>query len=369
MSKVIRVGIAGYGRSGCGIHANWLKNDTDKYKVVAVADNIAERREDAKKDFDCEVYEDYKQLLENAKIDLFVNATPSRFHLEASKAALGKGINTLGEKPSAPTVKDYDELVGIAKANKAIFYPFQNSRFYPFFIKMQEIIKSGVLGDIVYIRSNWSGFARRWDWQTMQSELAGNLWNTGPHPVDQAVVLFGEEYPNVFCKMYANHFPFEGDAENFCLLVLTGENNPTVEVCISSVQAYPQGDMYNISGTLGGLTGGPSGLKWKYYIPEEAPKHEQWKPWSLNRQYCGEQLPWHNESWEYDDKNSNATGFSTMVRSLYANLYEVLANGAEPKIKLEQVRRQIYIMEEAHKQNPLPQKASKCIYTNPVVQK
>ena len=40
--------------------------------------------------------------------------------------------------------------------------------------------------------ANWSGFGRRWDWQTLQSECGGNLFNTGPHPVDQAVVLFGE---------------------------------------------------------------------------------------------------------------------------------------------------------------------------------
>ncbi len=368
MSKLIRVGIGGQGRSGWGIHANWLKNDREKFQVVAVADSFEERRKDAKELFGCETYADYKEMLEKAQIDLFVNATPSPFHLEASTMALSKGINTLSEKPSAPTVKDFDMLVNLAKEKKAVFYPFQNSRFYPFFIKMQEIIKSGVLGDIVYIRSNWSGFSRRWDWQTMQDNLAGNLWNTGPHPVDQAVVLFGEEYPDIFCKMYANHFPFEGDAENFCLLVLTGKSNPTVEVCISSLQAYPQGDMYNISGTLGGLTGGPSGLKWKYYIPETAPTQKQWKPWSDNRKYCSEQLPWHNESWEYNDQNSNETGFSTMVRALYANLYDVLANGAEAKIKHEEVRRQIFIMEEAHRQNPLPKMASKCIRTNPLKQ-
>lgn len=369
MSKKIRVGVGGLGRSGWGIHCNWLKNDLDKYEVVAAADSFPERCQDAKELFNCKVYDDYRAMLEDAKIDLFVNATPSRFHVEASRLALSKGINTLSEKPSAPTVKDFDELVELAKKNNATFYPFQNSRFYPFFIKIREIIASGVLGDIVYIRSNWSGFARRWDWQTMQSELAGNLRNTGPHPVDQAVVLFGEEYPEVFSKMYANHFPFEGDAENFCLLVLSGKNRPVVEVCISSLQAYSQGEMYNISGTLGGLTGGPSGLKWKYYLPEEAPNHTQWKPWSDNRGYCKDSIPWHQESWEYADPNSNETGFSGMVRSLYANLYDVLANGAEAEIKLDQVRRQIFIMEEAHKQNPLPQKASTDIRTNPIVQK
>ena len=82
-NKVIKVGIAGFGRSGYGIHANWLKND-EKYKIVAVADNLPERREDAVKEFGCKVYNDYQELLDAGGFDLFVNATPSRFHVEAS---------------------------------------------------------------------------------------------------------------------------------------------------------------------------------------------------------------------------------------------------------------------------------------------
>ncbi len=354
-NKVIKVGIAGFGRSGYGIHANWLKND-EKYKIVAVADNIAERRQDAVNELGCKVYEDYQELLNAGGFDLFINATPSRFHVEASLAGLKKGYHLVSEKPSARTVAQFDQIIAAAKKAKKTFYPFQNSRFYPFFQKMLQIIASGVLGEIVFVRSNWSGYSRRWDWQTLQDQLGGNLLNTGPHPVDHAIVLFGEGYPEVFCKMYANHFPFKGDAENFCTLTMHGKNKPTIEVVLNSFQAYPQGDMYNISGTLGGLTGGPSGLKWKYFNPAEAPVQKMWEPWSLNRGYCGETLPWVNESWEYTDTNSNNTGFSSMVKALYNDLYQVLVNGAEPEVKHEQVRRQIYVMEEAHRQNPLPKR-------------
>ncbi len=357
MSKVIRVGIAGFGRSGYGIHANCLKNKQEQFKIVAVADQLPERRQDAVNEFGCAVYNDYQELLDKADIDLFVNATPSRFHVEASLAALKKGRNVLSEKPSATCVADFDRLTAAAREANVVFYPFQNSRFYPFFIKMQEILRSGVLGDIVCIRSNWSGFARRWDWQTLQKECAGNLFNTGPHPVDQAVVLFGEGYPQVFARMYSQHWGLGGDAENYASVTLYGPGKPNIEVVVSSFQAYPQGEMYNISATCGGLTGGPSGLKWKYFKPEEAPKHEFWKPWSYQRQYCSEQLSWHEETWTYTDNNSNATGFSGLVHALYNNLYDVLVNGAAPIIKHEEVRKQVYVMEEAHKQNPLPRNA------------
>lgn len=355
MSKVIRVAIGGFGRSGFGIHANWLKNDPEKFKIVAVADQIAERRQDAVEMFGCEVFNDYKDMLEKVKGDLFVTATPSRLHVEGVLLGFEKGFNVLTEKPSATNLADFDRIVAAAGKAGKMLYPFQNSRFYPFFQKIQEIVKSGVLGELVYIRSNWSGFARRWDWQTLQEELGGNLLNTGPHPVDQAIVLFGDKYPEVFCRMFADH-PSGGDAENFCVTTLYGKGCPTIEIVLNSFQAYPQGDMYNISATCGGLTGGPDGLKWKYFKPEENPPPALWKNWSENRQYCSETLAWYEESWEYNDKNSNATGFSGMVRSLYNNLYDVMVNGAEQVIKPEQVRRQIYVLEQAHLQNPLPRR-------------
>lgn len=356
MGKVIRVGIGGQGRSGYGIHANWLKNDPGNYKVVAVADELPERCKDAADLFGCEVFSDYKEMLDKADFDLFVNATPSRLHVEAALAGLETGHHLLNEKPAAKTVADFDRIVEASKKYDKVFYPFQNSRFYPFFQKLCDVLKSGVLGEIVFIRSNWSGFGRRWDWQTLQEEWGGNLLNTGPHPLDQAIVLFGESYPEVFCKMHADH-PSGGDAENFCSLLMHGKNNPTIEIVLNSFQVYPQGEMYNISGTCGGLSGGPSGLKWKYFDPEIAPAPKMWPRWSAgNREFCSEQLPWREETWEYNDSNSNNTGFSGIVRDLYSNLYDVLANGAEPKIKLEQVRRQIFVIEEAHRQNPLPRR-------------
>ena len=46
-----------------------------------------------------------------------------------------------------------------------------------------------MLGRIVQVSLSFSGFARRWDWQTLQEYKGGNLLNTGPHPMDQAMRL------------------------------------------------------------------------------------------------------------------------------------------------------------------------------------
>ena len=48
---IIRVAIGGQGRSGYGIHADWLRRVPDKFKIVAVSDQLPERRRDAREQF------------------------------------------------------------------------------------------------------------------------------------------------------------------------------------------------------------------------------------------------------------------------------------------------------------------------------
>ena len=55
MDKIIRVAIAGFGRSGCGIHGKYFATDP-RFKVIAVADNLPDRRKDAVDMFNCQQY-------------------------------------------------------------------------------------------------------------------------------------------------------------------------------------------------------------------------------------------------------------------------------------------------------------------------
>lgn len=356
MDKIIRVGIAGQGRSGHGIHASFFAKD-DRFKVVAVADELPERREDAVKMFGCEVFSNYEEMFARGpEIDLFVNATPSRFHTAANLAAMGHTKYLVSEKPCAPTVAEFDQVKAAAEAAGVIWCPFQNTRFNLYFKKIQEILASGVLGEIIYIRLNWGGFGRRWDWQTRLDQMAGNLFNTGPHPVDLAVVLFGEEYPTVNAKFVASHWDFPGDADNFALINLKGPGRPTIDIDVSNFEAYKIGDLINISGTCGGLVANYGKVQWKYFDPKLAPKHEFWKPWSLDRGYCSEQLDWVEEVYDYTNDRSDAEEYHLIIKRFYDNVLDVINGRAERIVTLDQVRRQVYVMEEAHKQNPLPAK-------------
>jgi len=348
--KTVRVGIIGQGRSGYGIHADHLRRDR-RYKIVAVADPIAERREQAQKEFGAEAHAKHGDLLARKDLDLVVNATPSHLHAPVTIEALNAGHNVLCEKPMATNVADVDKMRRAAKKAKKVLAIYQQSRFAPYFVQVQKVIDSGVLGRIVMIKAAFNGFARRWDWQTLQKFGGGNLLNTGPHPLDQVLQLYGKGMPDVLCVMdRANTF---GDAEDHVKLILTGKNRPTIDLEVSSCARFSP-YTYLVYGTQGGLIASMSEATWRYFDPKRAPKQSLVRDPMPGRRYCGEKLPWVEKTWTVPKSKANA--FPYMARQFYNHLYETLTKGAPLVITPEQVRRQIAVIEEAHRQNPMSRK-------------
>lgn len=345
----LRVGIIGQGRSGYSIHAHLLSILSEQFEIAAVADPLQDRRSEAEEKLGCRSFEDFREMLEAVDMDFVVNAPPSNLHVPFAAEILDRGINVLCDKPLARRVEDVDKLIGIAEKKKVFLAVFQQSRFAPYFQKVREVISSGALGRIVMIKIAFNGFSRRWDWQTLQKYDGGNLLNTGPHPLDQALQLFGtEEEPNVFCVM--DRAVTYGDAEDHVKLILTGDISPTIDLEISSCDAYPT-STYEVYGSRGGLRGTTSHIEWKYFDPDEAPKQRLTEEPLPERAYCREDLPWREDSWDLPEEESNL--FDIMGTRYYQNLYRFITDGVDPEVTVQQVRRQIAVIEESHRQNPM----------------
>mgnify|MGYP000998894930 CR=1 FL=1 len=346
---IINVAIAGQGRSGYDIHARWLREATDQYRIVAVADLMGVRRKEAVAAFGCKAYPDAEAMLAHAGVDLVVNALPNYLHPPFTLAALRAGRHVVCEKPSATKVADMDRMIAAAKKARRVLAPFQNSRFSPVFRKIQEVIASGVLGDILHVRIAHGGFARRWDWQTRQDLKGGSLNNTGPHPLDQAVMLFGPRTPKVFAKLVSGPGSY-GDADDFAAVTLYGPGSPTVEVLINAYAAYGSGPSFLVEGAYGGLTVRDGSVLWRYFDPAKAPKHRLMAAWSDRRGYCHETLPWVEKSWS---PPKIADSFQANSKAFYDNLYDVLTGKGQLVVTPAQVRRQVAVLEACHRQNPL----------------
>jgi predicted dehydrogenase len=351
MSKIIRVGIIGQGRSGRDIHGAHFKTDP-RYKVVAICDAIAERRQRAEQEFACPTVATVGELLARRDMDIVVNASFSNDHVPTTLAALAAGHNVLCDKPLARSPKDVDKLIAAAAKAKKLLAIFQQSRFAAAFQQALKVVRSGVLGRIVQVNMAAAGFARRWDWQTLQERNGGNLMNTGPHPLDQALRFWdSEEMPEVFCHM--DRANVSGDAEDHVLLILRGPGRPLIHVEVSSCCAYPPCGI-NIYGTRGGLKGSSTELAWKYFKPSEAPKQKLIRTPLFTEArtpaYCGEKLTWHEETWTLPEEKKDQ--FAWLSRQFYDMLYKTLTRGRPLEITPQQVRQQIAVIEAARKQNP-----------------
>jgi len=351
--NVLKVGIIGQGRSGRDIHGNLLAQISDYYKIVAVADSIVERQELAKKEYGCKAYAGWEEMVENEELDLIVNASPSHMHYPISLELLNRGYHVLCEKPLAKTAEEVDRLIEASERSGKVLAVFQQSRYLHAFVQIRKVIESGVLGRIVQVNFSLNGFARRWDWQTLQSNNGGNLMNTGPHPLDQALQLFGTDaMPQITCIMdRANTF---GDAEDYVKLIMRGQGRPTIDLEISSTCAYSH-EQFNVQGTNGGLKGTSQELEWKYYKPEEAPHQQLTREPLFNSNglpaYCHETLTWHTDSWSLTLPEGKSS-FEDMTEQVYMMLYRHINEGAELEITPQQVRQQMMVMEECRRQNP-----------------
>lgn len=350
--RKLTVAIIGQGRSGRDIHGAYFHTDSERFNVAYVVDELECRRSRAEREYPgCVALSSVEELFSHRDIDLVVNSTYSDMHYEVSKALLQNGFNTLSEKPCAAHPEQVLELRDIAKSRGVVFAVFQQSRFAPYFEQIKKVLASGELGRIVEISIAFSGFARRWDWQTMQERCGGNLLNTGPHPMDQALRLLDcEGMPGVLCRMdRANTF---GDAEDYVKIILTAPDRPLIDLEISSCDAYPT-HTYKIQGTRGGLTGSMTDIKWKYYLRDEAPKQELQRGSLRDAEgkpmYCAEKLTWIEQEWRASEPRT----FTYAVRKYYDELYLRITQGRDMSVTAEQVAQQIAVIEECHRQNPL----------------
>lgn len=340
----IRVGIAGLGRSGWDIHARLLEPMGDQYQVVAVVDDDAERRAEAVERFGCQAYVQYQALLADPNVELVVVSLPSHLHMSASVEALSAGKHVVCEKPMATTLAEADRMIETARETGRILTIFQQRRYNPDFVKVREVIDSGVLGRIVQIRLTESRFSRRWDWQTLQKFGGGTLNNTGPHFLDQALQLFGPKQPEVFCGL--DRALTLGDADDHLKLVLKAEGQPIVDIEISSCDVFPP-PTWHVLGTRGGLTGSTRQLRWRWVVDDEMPPRELDLRPTPNRSYNRDELTWHEDEWEATGDNAEA------YRNFYRDLYATLREGKPLAITPESVRRVMWLTDEAHRLSPL----------------
>lgn len=96
----------------------------------------------------------YEQLFADPEIDVVYIATPHGQHYEVTSAALRAGKHVLCEKSLTINAAETAELLELAKQNELFLMEAVWTRFLPSTQRAWEIIRSGELGDIMWIQAD-----------------------------------------------------------------------------------------------------------------------------------------------------------------------------------------------------------------------
>lgn len=153
---MIRIGLLGAARIAdkAIIQPAALRSDA---VIAAVAASTLEKAQAFARQFGIEhAFGSYEELVARDDIDLIYNALPPSMHAEWSIKALQQGKHVLCEKPFAMDAEEAKAMVAAAEASGRLLIEGYHYRFHPVFAEVERLVKSGELGTIHTVRSNFS---------------------------------------------------------------------------------------------------------------------------------------------------------------------------------------------------------------------
>lgn len=274
VKKVFGVGIIGCGMIGQK-RAQALGSDG---RLVACADIDVSRAESLAKGTNAKVFRDWRELVWLPNVDLVIVATLHDSLAEIACAAIEAGKHVLVEKPAARTAAELEPVMADAAQRGVKVRVGFNHRYHRSLRKAKEIVETGALGELMFIRARYGhggrlGYDKEW---RAKPELSGGgeLIDQGPHLIDLSRWFLGE-FPEVqgFAQTYFWDMPV--DDNGFMLLkTVKGQVAFLHASCtewknLFSMEIYGKNGKLDLSG-LGGSYGVEK-LTWYRMLPEMGP--------------------------------------------------------------------------------------------------
>lgn len=321
----INIGLAGAGFSSRVFHLPFFKQDA-RFCVRKVyertTNNAAQWLPSA------ETVRDFASLLTD-EIDLIVITTPNQTHYDMVKGALLAGKHVLVEKPLVATAAEAEELATLAKSQGKVLYVYQNRRLDSHIATAKTILEQNLLGDVVDCEIRFDRYAKGKNskvWKEAGDKGTGLVYDLGVHLIDQAVYLFGKPQ-----AVYADvRYQHEGALvdDNFDIH-LYYDNGLKLALKASRYVREPS-PTFSLHGKLGS------------YVKQNADNQEDLL--SNGVEPIGD---WNAESeneWGilHTEINGNVVrqpypNTKASYQNLVENLYQTIANNAEPLVKTDEV--------------------------------
>lgn len=151
-------------------------------------------------------YGSYEELAKDNNIDLVYIATPHSRHYEDCMLCLENGRNVLCEKAFTANAKQAKEVLEYAEKQGLFISEAIWTRFMPMRFVLDEIIKSGAVGEISSLTANL-GYELSNKERLQKPELAGGaLLDLGVYPINFALMAFGDDIADIKSSCVKNKY-------------------------------------------------------------------------------------------------------------------------------------------------------------------
>ena len=339
----LKVGIVGVGRIG-GNHAEEIGGMPDKFELVACADHDPERlvKDVPEQLKNVAKYPSLEEMLKHPGLDMVTIAVRHPDHVPMAIQILEAGKIAVVEKPVATSVAEMEHLLAVAKKHPHKLFLRHNRRFEAPFIKVRELMNSGLIGEVQYIKLYRSvGFCRRNDWMTMTEFYGGLLSNWGPHLIDLALQLLDSPVVDLWADV--RRVVSIGDGDDLFKILLKAKNGRLADIEVTGANTMPGREM-EIIGTRGTIVYSDGKIKARYIDPSVELKDLKPHPENPPKKYGN-----FDETLYFVDAEYESPKISQTV--LWTYLYDEVTKGIPSPIKLEEGLETVRVTEEAFRKS------------------
>jgi len=223
---MIDVAVIGAGAIS-SFHLDGYRAFPDRCRVVAVADTDVARALKRIEEYrltDAVAFDGVDAVLaDGPHIDLASVCTPPSTHAEIAARLLDAGVNTLLEKPMAPSLAECDAILAAADRSGAVLSVVAQNRFTNPMMRLKQVLDSGLAGRVLHaqVDSHWwrgPSYYDLWWRGTWQSEGGGCTLNHAVHHIDALQWMVGT--PVAIQSMIANVNHGNSEVEDLSLTIM-----------------------------------------------------------------------------------------------------------------------------------------------------
>ena len=264
--------------------------------TLAAAVDVDLSRAEALAQGNAPVLADWRAAIALPGVDAVIVSTLHNSLAEIARGAIAAGKHVLMEKPGARQPAELADLPALAAANDVVVRVGFNHRYHRAFRKARELVDSGALGPLMFVRARYGhggrvGYDREWRANPALSG-GGELIDQGVHLIDLARWFLGD-----FTEIdgYAHTYFWDMPVDDNAFLLLKTVQKQVAQLHASctewknifSFEIYGQAGKLHIEG-LGGSYGVEQ-LSFYKMLPEMGPPETQiW------------QYPMADDSWEVE---------------------------------------------------------------------